>query len=387
MRTLRVFLKSLREQLREPLVLSLTLIFGPFFVLLYSLFFNGGSTSYQVILHSRDLGVLQDGVRTYASADLAEALAAVRYADGSPMLALRWESDLAKAEDDLLERKAVVLLEIDELFSAAFQPGVDEPVQSTLTFVGDLTNPYYAVAVVMASAGVESFLSGIGGEPGPLLYAERALGGSAARSEFEIYVPGLLIFSIIMLVFQAAMVLTREVEAGTLGRLQLTPLRSGELLGGTALALALVGLAGALLSYLTAIALGYTHLGSPGLVLLIYALTSVAVVGSGLIVAAFSKTVSQAFILANFPLAFFMFFSGVIYPVPAVALFGLGGRAISLYDLLPTTHAVQALSKVLTMGLGVEALGYELGGLLLLSGLYFAAGVWLFQRRQINLAG
>ena len=120
--------------------------------------------------------------------------------------------------------------------------------------------------------------------------------------------------------------------------------------------------------------------------MLIGAVTAVAVVGVGLIVAAFSKTVSQAFIIANFPLIFFMFFSGAIYPLPRVHLFEVAGRVIGLYDVIPPTHAVVALNKILTLGAGPEEVLYEAISLVVLSALYFAIGIWLFHRRHMRVA-
>ena len=42
------------------------------------------------------------------------------------------------------------------------------------------------------------------GQQSPVQFNEIALGGSAARSEFEIYVPGVIILSVILVIFQAA---------------------------------------------------------------------------------------------------------------------------------------------------------------------------------------
>ena len=100
--------------------------------------------------------------------------------------------------------------------------------------------------------------------------------------------------------------------------------------------------------------------------------------------ACFSRSVTQAFLIANFPMVLFMFFSSAIFPLPQVRLFTLAGRAIGLYDILPPTHAVVALNKVLTLGAGIGDVAYELTALLVLSVAYFAAGVWLFERTHLR---
>jgi ABC-2 type transport system permease protein len=79
-----------------------------------------------------------------------------------------------------------------------------------------------------------------------------------------------------------------------------------------------------------------------------------------------------------------MFFSSVIYPMPKVILFTLGGREIGLYDILPTTHAVAALNKILTLGADLSQVTFELSALVILSVLYFALGVCLFKRFHLR---
>ncbi|GAG27708.1 unnamed protein product, partial [marine sediment metagenome] len=209
---------------------------------------------------------------------------------------------------------------------------------------------------------------------------------SGARSEFDLYVPGMLIISIVMLVFIVSMTITYEVEAGTLRRLQLTRMTAFDLLTGISLSTLLLGIIALLLTFLFAIALGFESQGPIWAAMLIGSITAIAVVGVGLIVAAFSKTVSQAFIIANFPLIFFMFFSGAVYPLPRIHLFEVAGRVINLYDVIPPTHAVVALNKILTLGAGLGDVLYEIVSLAALSALYFAIGIWVFHKRHMRSA-
>jgi ABC-2 type transport system permease protein len=199
-------------------------------------------------------------------------------------------------------------------------------------------------------------------------------------------VPGILVFAVIILVFQSAMVVAYEVEAGTLRRLKLTRLTSFDLLGGISLSVVLIGVVCVLLAFLVAYWLGFRSQGPLWVAILVGAITTFAVIGSGLIVAAFSKTVSQAFIIANFPLVLFMFFSSAIFPVPNPRLFEVGNHTVGLFDILPTTHAVVALNKVLTLGVGLDEVAFELVALIVLSAVYFLVGVWLFQRNHMRAA-
>ncbi len=387
MKFFSVFKKNLREQSRDILVLSLSLSFAPLMVLVYQLFFPGGSTAYKVAVLNQDAPVyMANGTLLAAGDRLLATMEEITYANGDPLIQVSLVEDRAQAEAQLRDRETQVLIIIPQDFSAsllAARQGL-QASPARVTFVGDLTNPYYAVAAVMANAALERYVRAVTPSPQPVQIEEIPLGASAARSEFEAYVPGLLVFSVIMLVFQASMTITREVESGTLRRLQITRMSSLEFLGGTSAGLSLTGVASILLTFAVAVAVGFGSQGSLWVAVLVGALTSLSMIGMGLVVAALSRTVTQAFLIANFPLAFCMFFSGAMFPITKVALFSVGGRSVGLFDILPPTHAVVALNKVLSLGAGLEDVVFELGALLVLSLLYFSVGVWLFHRIHLR---
>jgi ABC-2 type transport system permease protein len=388
MRLLSVFWKTLREQSRDIWVLVLSLIFGPLFVLLYWMFFPSGSTTYGVLVLNNDITVQSaNGTTLGAGSQVIEAMYGVTYADGSPLLKIGEVTDRAEAETRLRNRDASALVIIPADFSRTIQAALqgNSTVTTSVTFVGDLTNPYYAVAVVMAHAALDQYIQAATGQQRSIQVTEEPLGASAARTEFENYVPGLLVFAVVMLVFMAAMTVTREIEAETLRRLQITRMTSLDLLGGISAAIVLIGTVAVVLTFLTAVALGFRSQGPLWVAILVGAMASLSVVGTGLMVACFSETVARAFVIANFPLALFMFFSGAAFPAPRLPFFSLGDRTIALFDILPPTHAVVALNKVLTLGAGPADIVYELVALIILSVVYFAAGVWLFQRNHLTV--
>lgn len=387
MRLFTIFLKTVREFSRDWWVLGLSLAFAPFFVFLYWVWFQGGSTSYTVLVINHDQGAtLATGERLQAGEAAIAAVQAVQYADGRPLLLARPVADRLEAEKLLRKRSGVMFIEFPENFSqavAALQAG-DRSVYTQVVFGGDLTNVYYSVGAALALTAVDGYVFKATGQQPLLGYQEQPLGASAARSEFETYVPGTLIFAVIMMIFLAAMTVAREIEAGTLLRLKITLMSAFDLLGGISLALVGMGLLSVLLTFAVAQALGFHSQGPVWVAALVGAVTSLSIIGMGMLVASFSGSVSQAFIIANFPMGLMMFFSGAIFPMPKATLFTIGEQAIGLYDILPATHAVNALTKVLTLGAGFGDVVYELGMLLVLSLIYFGVGVWLFERRYLR---
>ena len=377
MRFWSVFRKCALEQKRDLWVLGLSLAFAPLFVLLYWMFTGGNaSTSYAVLVINQDIHSPNAGEQAILE------MQNLTYKDGSNMLQVHETQDRSQAEKKLRNRGAALLIIIPADFSTVL---LGEAGQSTaLEFVGDISNPYYTIAAVMAMSAIDQYVAATTDVPRPVELVETALGASAARTEFEIYVPGLLVLAVILMIFQAAMLLTREVESGTLRRLQITRLTAFELIGGTTAWLLVIAIAEVLLTFGVAVLLGFRSQGAIWMAIMIGIMTGFSIIGTGMIVAAFSRTVSQAFVIANFPLGFFMFLSGAAFPVPMPVLFRLGEIEIGLGDFLPPTHAVSALNKIFTLGVDFGELVYEFSALTLLSLAYFAIGVWLFRRRQMQ---
>lgn len=379
MKFLSVFLKTLREMSRERWMLGLTLAFAPFFVLLYWLITAGGSTTYTILVINQDRGG--------AGQEIFSALSGITYADGQPILKPMAVSGLAEAEVTLKNRGAVAFILIPKDFSQILQnlKAGDRSVTTQITFGGDVSNPYYMVGVNLALTAVDGYIQKVTGQQPLMGYLEKPLGSSAARTEFESYIPGTLVFAVILLIFLASMTVAREIETGTLRRLQLTQLSALELLGGISAALTVVGTASFGLAFAVAIVVGFRCPATAWLAtVLIGAISTLSVIGLGMVVASLTRTVSQAFIVANFPLGLMMFFSGVVYPLPKVVLFVIGGHEVGLYDLLPPTHAVSALNKILNIGSDLLSASFELTALTFLSLLYFGLGVWLFQRLHLR---
>jgi ABC-2 type transport system permease protein len=285
----------------------------------------------------------------------------------------------------LKNRKAAAMLVFAPDFSESIRAGRPLGVEQ-VTLIGDLNNPYYTPAAVFSNTAVDSYVRETAGQTSPILIAERPLGGSANLTEFEIYVPGLLIAAGTLMLFSIAIALTRLIESGAVRRLTLTRMTSFDLLGGISAIYVLVSLASVALSFALATALGFRSEGPLWVGMLICAVTGVSVIGVGLITACFCSSTTRAAIVVNFPLLLLLFFSGAVFPIGNPRIFQIGERSIGLFDILPQTHATAALNKVLSLGMGIGDIGFELAALAVLTILYFAVGVIVFRARHLRAA-
>jgi ABC-2 type transport system permease protein len=208
--------------------------------------------------------------------------------------------------------------------------------------------------------------------------------GTEALDDFARYVPALLTLALIMLLFTAAASLIKEKDKGTLIRLRLSNMTTFEWFSAVSLTQIIIGLLAMLLTFLTTVALGYHASGSLAAMIVVGLLSSLSIVAISLLVAAFLRTIFDLLTIGCFPFFILMFFSGGMFPLPPLRLFTVAGRPISVNDLLPTTHTISALGRILNHDAGLGDVVYELGAILVLTVLFFAAGTWLFTKRHMQ---
>jgi ABC-2 type transport system permease protein len=380
------------ETFRDWKMLSMTLTFAPFFVLLMYAYLGHTTPVYQVAVVNLDEGAEVAGEGGFhGGQELLLALRAVRTPEGEDVLRVR-EAAPEEVEDLLESRRADVAVTIPPEFSQALvrfregqQAGGAPPIP--VKSLGDTGNPDYLMAAVWVDMTILAYVEYASEIRSPLVLQPETITGATSLNDFELYVPGLLILSLMMLMFTAAGALIREKDKGTIVRLRLSNLTVFEWLLSVTATQLIVGILALALTYATAWGVGYRANGSLLILLLVGALGSLSMMAFSVLVAAFLRTVFDLVTVGCFPFFILMFFSGGMFPLPGVPLFHLGERAIELNEILPTTHAITALNRVLSYGAGVGDILFELGALVLLTVALYLLGIWTFTRRHMPAVG
>jgi len=384
MRIFLVFRKGIREQIREYWILVMTVLMTPFFIVIYFLMAETDDPEYDVVLVNLDReaehegGFLNMGDSIVSYAKLLSGM--------EEMLNITALESRELAIEKLRNRKAdvAVVLPFDLSASVAASPASPNS-PSRIELVGDVTQMEYIIGAVWTEELINRYILEVSEIQMPHTWSETTLGFSGARSYFELYLPGLLILSIIMIIFSASSAMVRESESRTLERLMISRLTTLEFLGGISMVQILVALFSLLLAVLTSLALGYTLIpGTLGFILLISTLTALSMISFSLLVAAMCRSVKEVAIIGTFPLFLLMFFTGAAFPVTGGRLFTIGSYQVMLNDILSPKFAVEALNKVLIRGLDVKDTIPEMIALVVLTGLYFVTGTWLFKRRHMR---
>ena len=261
----------------------------------------------------------------------------------------------------------------------------DTSGENHLTIYGDLTNTNYLITAVWANEMFTGYIDYATKTPELFAIHEVAIGSSGTIDDFDLIVPGILIVSIIMLMFTASIAFVAEVENKTIIRLKLSAMTGFQFLTGVSLVQLGIGVLSLLLTLLVAISLGFDYTGSLLIIILIALLTSLSIIGFSLIIAAFTKSANEVLVAGNFPLFLFMFFTGAAFPLEGKALFTVAGYPVSLQGLMSPTHAISALNKVLILDLKLTDIVPELAALIILTIIYFTMGLFCFQKRHLSL--
>ena len=386
MRWYYVFVKSLREQLRDYWILILVVVLAPFMLFMYYLMMETEKPGYEIVFVNQDKGAFLFNQPLNLGDSLIHYMQLAARKEDLSFLHYREENTRKESVDLLQAGKADVLVVIPGDLTTSLIAGLgNDSTHALLEMVGDVTDMDYLVGGVWTQELINRFVQEATGMHLPVGWKETMLGFSGQRSAFEMYVPGLLILSIIMMLFSASAAIVREPETKTLERLKISKLSSLEFLTGLSILQIILAIISLILALLTAVAFGYTLIpGTLWFIFLTGLLTALSMISFSLIVAATCRSIKDVAIIGTFPLFLLMFFSGAAYPISGGKLFSIGSLTLHLNDILSPTWAVDALNKVLIKGQDVRETIPEMLALVILTLLYFVIGVRAFRRRHMR---
>ena len=380
-------MKGVKEQIRDYWIAVMIIVMAPLFITIYYLMEDTGPSVYQIILVNHDRGMVLDQRHIHLGDSL---VGCGQLLADTPGFQLEYVTSSSREEavEGLRRGEADVVVVIPENFTAAIlDPAPDDPDIATMEMIGDVTRMGYMLGAVWTEELISAYANEMANISLPVQWKETTLGYSGSRTGFELYVPGLLILSIIMIIFSASAAIVREPETRTLERLKISRLTSFEFLLGTSLVQVILATLSLLLALLTAVAFGYSIIpGTFGFILLISFLTTLSMISFSLLVAAMCRSIKEVAIIGTFPLFLLMFFTGAAFPIQGGKLFAVGSYQVMLNDLLSPKFAVEALNKVLVRGQEIGETMPDMAAIMILTLIYFVTGTWAFRRRHMRAA-
>lgn len=187
--------------------------------------------------------------------------------------------------------------------------------------------------------------------------------------------PGAILFGFVMLMFSAALSLSRDRESALFSRLLTAPLHPNEFVWGYSLPYFPVAVIQALALLGMAWALGLESRGSLWLVALVLLVMAVMYVGWGMILGVTFSTKTVTF--PYMAILLLTIFGGAWMDIEAI-----GGGFKTVGDWFPFAHALDAMRDVLIDGVGLGAIATDLYWVLGYTVVTAALAVFVFKRRM-----
>lgn len=388
MKTASIIVKSFKEQIRSYWVLILTLSMGPFFIFVYYLILESSKPQYDILIVNHDTGVwVNNQTVNYGNGLIHYFSFPIEEVNTLPFHVIT-SNDPLQCIDRLKNREADALLIIDSSFSRqlAHQYQSDAERVPRVEFIGDVTSTNYLISAVWANEILNNYVIQASNGEKMIEVKETALGLSGSISEFDMMVPGLLIVSLIMLMFTASIAFVSEIENKTIIRLKLSKITAFEFLIGISIVQLFIGVLSVIITLFTALLLGFHYAGSLLIMIFIASLTSLSIISFSLIIAALTKSANEVLVLGNFPMFLFMFFTGAAFPMKSDAVFTIGSYPVNIQGLMSPTHAISALNKTLIMDMNFISILPEMCAMIILTVIYFLIGAVIFNRRHLKLS-
>lgn len=380
MKLVASIVKSFKENVRDWKVLLMVILFSPFFVLLMNLFYGGEPTVYKIGVLNYDTGS--------ASSELIMNLESQNQESGKEVFHLVQVKNKKQLEEKVKEKLVDLGIVVPVDYSVRLLDHSTNKNQEAVKIdvLGSTGNVKYTVAAILVADAVYKQGMEVEKISLPSGINETFVEKKLPLNEFDSYVPGLISLAVLMILFTASASIVKENDNKTLIRLKLSQIGAFNFLAGISIVQIGIGVAAIVVSYWTAIFLGYNPVGEFGTVLVVGVIASFSMVAVSLIVSSFLNTVFDVLTIGCFPFFIMMFFSGSMFPLPKVELFSFAGHSCGITDILPLTHVANAFNKILNYGAGITDVLFEIVIIVVLTIIYFCLGLVLYKKRKLSRA-
>lgn len=373
--------KDLIEFTRSRIGLVFSMLFPIMIIAMFGYMFPSSAN----MLHDVQIGfVLEDtGQQGYGKNVTSALLSAY---SNSTMFNLVNISSVDDAEARIMSGEIKGAIVVPENFSDC----LENQTPATITIITDPSSPALSSAINQAfSSIIRGISDGLakeiismmpGAKPEFLLQpisasTETVVPGGG--NYFDFIAPGFIAMTVMMSGLTAVgAAIARERETGTLDGFLMCPISRASIILGKTISRTIRNLIQSFMIIGLAVLLFDVHIrGDPLLILLILILGTLSFLGFGILATAVAKEQESAQLilgLLQFPM---LFLCGVLFPVEQMPV---PLQIVSKF--LPLTYAVNALRKVMILGVGVEGIAFELIILIILCGVTVFAGVPLFDR-------
>lgn len=382
MRFKAYLVKTLKENLRDWKVLIFTLVFAPSFMFIMYAAYGNSNHSYNIILINRDV----PNNESHSQA-IIELLEGSKYPDEVHKYKLFFSSNVDESLKKLKNKSADALVVFPTNLSNILDKATLEHTYTPtkLKLYGDPRNSRYAIASIFLLTDFDNYVRSVTKTKVPVDLDEELIGEGKSLTDFDFYVPGIIVFALLNVMYTAGASLIKEIEKGTMKRLVMSKLKTVEFIAAISVIQIAFCLVSMMLALAAALVCGFEFRGSYAAMILIGTASGIGILGLSMITVSFLRSVYDLMTVGVIPYFIVMFFAGIFFPLPPVQIASFGENVLRLNDFLPLSLSVTAFNKVLNFGSGISDIGFELIGISVVSTVYYVIGLVLFRLKHMRL--
>ncbi|MBI9049257.1 MAG: ABC transporter permease [Anaerolineaceae bacterium] len=362
MKTLLIAKKYLQEILREWQLILLILLIPIIFLLITYLIYPGE------IIQTHPIHIQSNSDSSPIRNELISNIQEAKHPNGLAVFKINQETlDKQTIINRVEQNDFVLAIDLDE-----------STTPPTITILGDpLSQAYYQAinALEFDGRSAENFIT----------TEVVALYPSGPTTNFDFYAPGMVVFAMLLLTMQTAMLITREIKTGTIHRLKLSAVSGTDIVLGITLAQSVIVILQILSIGFLSYMLGFHIHGSIPLALLNTFILALSAIAQGLIVGCYLENDSQAATIGAIVPMVQVFVSGAFFEMPAMPLFPIGRHVFNMFDFFPATSSMNLFKLILSYNAPLEVLGFNFMLLIVLTVLTFFVAAYVFHRKLLRV--
>jgi len=412
--------KNFLEFYRNKISIVLLILFPLFFLFIFHTAFGnlqiGGVDTYSIALINHDQGIptelkdtlqpsLTSWVEDGVAANISAIIEQVTYNDSAHTPIFSVKDISADAIDNAIKNEEIavavvfpenysllVLNQINLAYGNQSIPGYPTAVNATIEFIRDINNPLANIPIAIITQIIDTFHNTIlSGDRQGLTIDQQSVVRGEINSVFDYIASGLLVFATVLAAAYFSAQLLADEQGGTMMRIKISDARPIEYVSAFFLqTFLLVMIQQVILLFCAIIIFGFHPVGSLFVGYIILLLSSIPMYALVFSAGSIFRSSDTAGNVIGFSSSIIGFASGIFTEMPSLVLarnvmqFRSGSPDLLLWDLVPWTHAVNAIRVVFLYDQSLIDVAGDLVLLVVTSVIWLAIAMYFYMRNTFR---
>ncbi len=420
---LDVIIKNFRELIRHKITFGLIIVFPIFFLFIFSLAFSGAdlasTSTYNIAIINLDEGVpdsmavpqlpqnwIDDGVGENLSAIIFD----LQYnGSDSEYIFNEVSVDQSQINESLADNEVSLVLIIPENFSRVVLNRINNGagliitrfpsnINETFTIIGDERDYGFIVSESIIKSIITGFLDSVEDgdnfSTGQVFVNQDTVLPDTDLNVFDFIAAGLFSFATILSAAVFVSFLISDEETGSMNRVKLSLIKPWTYMMSYTIVIVLLSVIQTITLFITAYyVFDFNPAGSFVSAFVVMMILTMAILGLSFSAAALFNTSDTAGSIIGTSSSIIGFASGTFFAMPKIVIiknalpFTSGSPDFLLWDILPWTHAVNAMRAILLFDQSLADVGGDILLLFIMGLVWMILGLYAYSKKRFKIEG